>query len=308
MILTVTLGASIDTLYLAGSLTTGEVNRVSEVRHTAGGKGMNVSRVAALCGERVTATGLVGGFHGQYFESLITEPGIRRCFTQSGKETRCCINIRDDTGRSTELLEPGAPVSAEVLAEFYSTYLLELQSADVVVISGSVPAGTPEDFYAKLITAAKDAGKPVLLDTSGAMLRPTIAALPTLIKPNSDEIRQLLGREAASRAELITAARELHESGIAIVVVSLGRDGALIVCADGAFQGKTPDIPVVNTVGCGDSMVAGFAVGLSRGYAIEEAIRLAVAVSTANALTMETGSFRQEDLDRLLGQVAVVRL
>ena len=178
----------------------------------------------------------------------------------------------------------------------------------MVTISGSVPKGTPPDFYGRLIRYAKERGIRVLLDTSGQLLRDGAAARPTLIKPNTDEIEQLLGAPAKSEEELIAAAEKLRDGGIEIVVISLGKDGALIACRDGVFRGVTPDIPVVNTVGCGDSMVAGFAVGLSRGYSLPETIRFAMAVSTANALTMETGYFKTEDLESLLGQVSVHKI
>jgi len=306
MITTVTLNTAIDKLYIVDSLLPYEVMRVNEVNNTAGGKGLNVSRVAALAGEQVIATGFTGGYNGQLFESLITQPNITTSFTKIQGETRCCINIRDTaTNHSTEFLEPGCSVSEVELEQFTKDYIKAIENADVVTISGSKPKGVPTDFYKRLIALAKDNGKHVILDTSGQTLKEAIKAKPTMIKPNTDEIRQLLDVDIHSREELIDAAQRLHNSGIAIVVVSLGKDGALIVCKEGVYEGITPDIPVVNTVGCGDSMVAGFAVGLSRKYTIEETIRFAMAVSTANALTMETGSFRQEDLDWLLTQVEV---
>lgn len=309
MIATVTMNASIDKLYMIDSLLPFEVMRVQQVNNTAGGKGLNVSRVAALAGEPVIAAGMIGGFNGQLFESLITEPNITPAFTRVAGETRCCINVRDSkTNHSTELLEPGTLVSEQELEQFLTDYEKTVATADVIAISGSMPKGAPVDFYAKLVTIAKDAGKQVIVDTSGAALAASVAAKPTMIKPNTDEIQQLLAVDIHSREELIQAAVQLHESGIAIVVVSLGKEGSLVACSEGVFMGVTPDIPVVNTVGCGDSMVAGFAVGLSRGYSIEETIRFATAISTANALTMETGSFRQADLERLLTQVEAIQL
>lgn len=307
MITTVTMNASIDKLYLTASFSAGVVNRVERVVCTAGGKGMNVARVAALCGETVTAAGLIGGFNGQLFRSLITEEKIHPRFTVAKGETRSCINIRDEAGKTTELLEPGAPVDAETLERFYADYREAISVSSVVTISGSVPQGTPTDFYRRLISQAKSEGKQVLLDTSGATLLESIREKPTLIKPNTDEIRQLLKIDITSRTELVSAARELHKNGIPIVVVSLGKDGALAVCDDGIFYANTPDIPVANTVGCGDSMVAGFAVGLARGWNIEQTLRHATAVSTANALTMETGSFRSIDLEQILPQINITR-
>lgn len=309
MILTVTLNASIDKLYFVDSLTPYTVMRVREAVNTAGGKGLNVSRAAALLGQRVLAMGFVGGHSGRLFQSLIKEPEILPRFTETAGETRSCINIRDlAANRSTEFLEPGAAVTAQDLERFLKDYREALEQADAVTISGSLPGGVPVDFYAVLISEAKAKGKRVILDTSGPALRAALAAGPDLIKPNADEIRQLTGADAGSPETLAEAAERLRAAGAGAVVVSLGKEGALAVCRQGVFRGFTPDVPVVNTVGCGDSMVAGFAVSAVNGCGMEEALRLALAVSTANALTKETGAFRREDLERLMGQVSVRRI
>lgn len=309
MILTVTLNTAIDKLYVVNEYETYEVMRVQEVVNTAGGKGLNVSRVSALAGQDVIAMGFVGGYNGMLFESLITESAITKAFTKTAGNTRCCINARDvKANKSTEFLEPGCPVTAEEIDAFVAEFQAQLPKADVVTISGSMPQGVPSDFYGKLITLAKQAGKPVILDTSGVTLTASVDAKPTMIKPNTDEIRQILNVDINSREELIAAAKQLHDSGIAVVAVSLGKEGVLVVCKDGVFQGITPDIPVVNTVGSGDSMVAGFAVSMAKGDSIQEAIAFAVGVSTANTQTKETGFFKQEDLKWILPQVAVKQL
>lgn len=306
MITTVTLNASVDKLYLIDSLTPYEVMRVKEVNNTAGGKGLNVARVAALAGEAVTAVGFVGGHNGALFTSLITAQNMTPAFTQVDAETRCCVNVRDIAqNKSTEFLEPGSPVSKAEIVRFLADYRARIANASVVTISGSIPKGMSIDFYGTLTAIAKEQGKRVLLDTSGDALKAALSACPTMIKPNTDELRQLLSVDINSRGELIAAAQKLHDSGIEIVAVSLGKDGVLVVCDEGTYHGVTPDISVVNTVGCGDSMVAGFAVALSRGYTMVQTIRYAVAISTANALTKETGSFREADLETLLPQIVV---
>lgn len=309
MILTVTLNPAIDKQYLVDALRPYEVMRVNRVSNTAGGKGLNVSRVAALAGEQVTAMGFVGGHTGEQFESLLCEPRIENCFTRVKAQTRCCINVRDEgANRSTEFLEPGEPVTSLEISRFTRDFQARLPTADVVTISGSMPASVPEGFYADLIGMCREAGKPVILDTSGRTLETSLAARPDWIKPNADEIRQILKTEISSREQLVRAAEELHASGIANVAVSLGKEGVVVVCNEGVYTGSTPDVPVVNTVGCGDSMVAGFAVGTARGLPAAETIRFAVAVSTANALVRETGSYRAEDLEKILPQVQVEAL
>ena len=309
MILTVTLNASIDKLYLVKSLTPYGVTRVQEVVNTAGGKGMNVSRVAALAGEPVTAMGFAGGYNGQLFQSLINTPGIRPAFTTTSSETRCCINVRDEeTASSTEFLEPGNPVTQEEIHRFLADYRKELDQAKVVAISGSMPKGLHGDFYATLTRIAKEAGKTVIVDSSGNSLKEALPGCPDLVKPNAEELQQLTGADTSSVESCVTAARALQAQGAGTVAVSLGKDGVLVVSPDGVYQGKPPKIQVVNTVGCGDSMVAGFAVGFSRRESLEGTIRFAVAISAANALTKETGCFAQKDLEALLPQVTVEKL
>jgi tagatose 6-phosphate kinase len=309
MILAVTLNTSIDKFYLLDRFEPYRVMRVSRVVNTAGGKGMNVARIAAMGGEAVTAMGFVGGFNGQYFESLISEPNIKKAFTHIRAETRSCINGWDDSlKRSTEYLEPGAQVTGDEVELFFADFHRELSNAHVVTISGSMPAGAPQDFYAKLIGLCKEKRVPVLLDTSGEALRRAARAGPTFIKPNTDELRQLMGREVSSLEDVIASARELYEGGIAYVVISLGAEGAVMVCRDGVFHGRPPRIEPVNTVGCGDSMTGGFAIGFSRGWSAYKSIGYAVAVSAANALSMGTGSYDPVVFDNLLSKVIIQKI
>ncbi len=300
MLITVTLNPSIDKLYTIRQFVPYEVMRVEQVVNNAGGKGLNVSRVAAIAGEPVTATGFVGGFNGQYLISLLNHPRITPAFTEVAAETRSCINAWDlGNSGSTEYLEPGAPVTEAEIARFLEDFARVLPQGDVVSISGSMPQGTPPDLYETLIGMAKRAGKPVLLDTSGDTLRRAVKAQPALIKPNVDEIEQLTGQRPTDRGAVIAAAQRIREGGVGTVVVSLGAEGALMIAASGVYHGKPPKIDVVNTVSCGDSMLAGFAVAMRRGLSDPEALRLAVAISAANALTMPTGYYLQEDFERL---------
>ena len=309
MILTVTLNTSIDKLYMLEELNPYTVMRVRQVHNTAGGKGLNVSRIAAQLGEPVTAMGFVGGYNGQYFESLITEPLIRKSFTHVASETRSCINGWDQScGKSTEYLEPGAPVTEMEVECFLEHFRRELLKADVITLSGSLPQGVPASMYEQMILLCHKAGKPVLLDSSGEALRRGVGVKPAFIKPNTDEIGQLLGNVPVSQKELINATQTLHREGIPMVVLSLGADGAVATCDEGTYWGKPPHIEPKNTVGCGDSMVAGFAVGIVRGLAPAEQLRLAVAVSAANALSMSTGGYDPRDLESLTPRVEIQKI
>lgn len=309
MILTVTLNPTVDKAYEVEKLVPGEVVRAQQSREAAAGKGIQVAKVARLLGEPVIAAGFLGGRVGAYIEHFLEKAGIETAFVQVEGDSRTCINIKDlSTGKTTEILEPGPDIPQEKQDAFLQQYKELLPRCEIVVLAGSVPAGIDENFYPKLITLAKQAGKTVLFDSSGKLLKAGVQACPDVIKPNKPEMAELLGRDIADMGELITAAKEIQRRGVKKVIVSLGKDGALFVTQEGVWRGTTPDIPIVNTVGCGDSMVAGFATGISRKLDIPSAIKLAMAVSTANALRKETGFFLQEDLDRLLTMVDAIQI
>ncbi len=309
MILTVTLNAAIDKRYVVEGFRTGEVNRVKECTYVPGGKGLNVSKPASIYGAEVVATGFVGGHAGAYIEDALKPFGIRSAFYHVDAESRSCINIWDEVNQvQTEFLEPGFTLTEEDFAGFEAKFRQLVQEAKVVAMSGSVPKGLDGTAYQRLVKIVKDAGIPVILDTSGKLLEMGIEAIPTMIKPNIDEIRMLTGKRCDDISEIIEAARAIHERGVKIVAVSLGADGSLAVGDDGIFRARVPKIDAVNTVGCGDSMIAGFALGLSKGLPLEETLRLASAISAAAAMREETGFFVMEDMEKLLPQIEITRL
>ena len=171
-----------------------------------------------------------------------------------------------------------------------------------------MPKGLDGRAYQRLVAICRELGKKVILDTSGALLSMGIEAKPTMIKPNLDEIRMLTGKRCDHLEDMLNAAREIHEKGVEVVAVSLGGDGSFVVSNEGSFRAKVPKIDAVNTVGCGDSMIAGFALGFSEGLSIEETLRKASAISAAAALREETGFFVKEDMERILPEVEITRL
>lgn len=306
MILTVTLNVAVDKSYVIGTpLDVGTVMRVKTCSNTAGGKGLNVSKVIRLCGEEVLATGFTGGFNGAYVERMLEEKGVKSRFVHMKGETRSCINVLASDGTSTEFLEPGVPVTKEEVDQFLAQFQELIRTCDVVTMSGSAPKGVPTDLYARMIRMGREANAAMILDTSGAYLTEGCAALPHLIKPNQDEIAQLLGRRADSEEEMVEGARALCRRGIRHVILSLGAKGALAVSEKAVYRAVPPKIDAVNTVGCGDSMVAAMAVAIQRGMDTREMMRYACAVSAANAMNLETGYFRQEDFAAIYPHVTV---
>jgi len=309
MITTVTLNVSIDKAYkIKGCVESGKVIRVLECNNTAGGKGLNVSRVASLCGEEVLATGFVGGHCGALAEELLEKDNIKNKFTHVKSETRSCINILDENNVSTEFLEKGDSISHEEIKAFLDDFDKIIEDSNVITISGSAPQGVPTNIYTTLINMIKAKNKKVILDASGDLLKEGIKALPTMIKPNSEEMENLLNVSINNEEEVIKNAIKLHESGIELVVVSLGSDGALLVCKDGVYHGKPPKVEVVNTVGCGDSMVAAFAVAMERGYSDIDSLKYAISISAANAMTFSTGSFNSEDVDNIFENTQINKI
>ena len=309
MILTVTLNAAIDKRYVVDNFKLGSVNRVKECFYSAGGKGLNVARVASIAGEEVMATGFVGGHAGNFIEETLIRQNIRCDFVHISGESRSCVNIYDETNHTqTEFLEPGVKVTEADKEAILSKYKALIKASRVVTISGSAPQGVDSSLYLEMIKIAKQHGKKVILDTSGILLKESLEARPTMIKPNLEEAIALTGKAISNQDELIEAATSLYSSGIEVVAISCGSKGSIIACKDGVYRANVPKIVAVNSVGCGDSLIAGFAVGFSRGMTMEETIRLASAISVANAMRLETGFFIYSDMVDLLPQIKVEKI
>lgn len=309
MILTVTLNAAIDKRYVVEDFKIGEVNRVKECVYTPGGKGLNVSKPASIAGAKVVATGFVGGHAGNYIEAELKPFGIESAFYHMQEESRSCINIWDTVQKKqTEFLEPGFTVSEEDFEGFVEKFKILVKDADVVAMSGSVPKGLDGRAYQRLVKIVKEAGKKVILDTSGKLLTAGIEAKPTMIKPNIDEIRMLTGSSCDDLNEIMEAAEQIHKEGVEVVAVSLGGDGAIVVSSEGVYRAIVPKIDAVNTVGCGDSMIAGFALGFAEGLSIADTLKKASAISAAAALREETGFFVVEDMETIYPKVEIKKL
>ena len=307
MILTVTMNPSIDIAYpLAGPLKVDDVNRVEPIK-TAGGKGLNVSRVLGQLGDDVLATGLLGGRMGDFIADRLDECGVAHDFARIAGESRVCIAVLHE-GNQTEFLEAGPEVSGDELAGFGEKFRGLAGRADVVTMSGSLPRGVPVDFYATLCQEAKAAGRKFLLDTSGQRLAEGIKARPDFIKPNKDEIEALRGRPVKDEADVVREVQAFLDDGIPLAVVSLGAAGSIAGCSEGLFRVTVPHIECRNPVGSGDSFVAGAAAGFARHLPVTDLLRLAAACGTANAMEEESGFVRKDTVKTLLPQITVTRL
>lgn len=300
-LVTVTLNAAIDKRYQVDSFAIGDVARVQECVYSAGGKGLNVSRTAHLLGAEVLAAGFLGGFAGEFIAQEVTKEGVFDRFLRVEGESRSCVNIIDAHGTHSELLEPGFTVTDDDLLEFEGGLRELCSQVDVCVLSGSLPVGCGPDTYARLIALIHAAGCRAFLDTSGIALEAALSASPDFIKPNRQELSALLGREIESEDQAIAAAAELADRfGVGTVAVSLGPAGAIAVSAEKSWIVRAPDVPVKNTVGCGDAFVGAYAVATVEQRETEACLRQAVAVSSASSMCEDTGAFLPEDLRTVL--------
>ncbi len=308
MILTVTLNPAVDKTYRTEELFCGRVNRMRSVTNIAGGKGINVSKILRQYDCEVTATGFLGGFPGRWIESELRRTGMKCEFIKIGQETRSSMNVVADNGYVTEILEPGPQIAEAEMEEFLERFDRLLPGSSIVVLSGSVPQGVPEDIYAELIRRAQAQGKETILDTSGELLRKGIEAAPTAIKPNRREMEYVIGHKLNGRDGLLEAAAFLRRNGVHMAAVSLGSKGLLMAGEEGLFYAKPPRVKTLNTVGCGDCVVAAMVMSRTAGLGEEEMLRRAVALSAASASSLESGSVPKELAASLYEEVEVERL
>lgn len=306
MILTVTMNPSIDISYPLDELKIDTVNRVVDVTKTAGGKGLNVTRVLSEFGDPVAATGLVGGKLGEYLLENIGGDVKKHFYTIAG-ETRNCIAILHGDNQ-TEILEKGPKIQEKEGQGFLGHFKELLNLVDVVAISGSLPAGLPVDYYANLVHLANQAGKPVVLDCSGAALQAVLESdhKPTVIKPNNEELSQLLGREISEDLEELKAVlQEPLFEGIEWIIVSLGANGAFAKHGDTFYKVDIPKIQVVNPVGSGDSTVAGISSGLFHKESDQDFLKKANVLGMLNAQEKMTGHVNMSNYQTLFNQLTV---
>ncbi|MDF0480091.1 hexose kinase [Vagococcus sp. PNs007] len=309
MILTVTMNPSVDMMYAMDKLELDTVNRVSDVLKSAGGKGLNVTRVAHQLGSKVVATGLVGGTVGAYIEKDLNQSGINHRFSQIASESRNCLALIHE-GHQTEVLEKGPTISKEEATSFLELYRDLLKQANVVTISGSLPQGLPVDFYVLLVSEAEEAGKRVLLDSSGQSLEAVLKSQskPYMIKPNTEELEALMGVSIQTDDELKVILRDSLFEGIPLIVVSMGADGAFVKYNEIFYRVKIPKITVVNPVGSGDSTVAGMAVAISEGKDILECLKLAMTAGMLNTMEAKTGFVNPDKVDEYLDKIEVIEI
>ena len=286
MIVTVTFNPSLDRTMAFQSLQRGEVQRADSTIEDPGGKGVNVTRFLTAHGTASVAVLPAGGPMGHALTSALDEAGIPYRAVPIAGRTRANVAVVEPDGTTTKLNEAGPVLTADELDALVGAVAELAAPGGWVVVAGSLPTGQSTDIVLRVAEVARAAGARFGLDISGQALADGLAAKPDLIKPNEEELGEILGRELSTLDEVLSGCDEARELGAGAVICSLGADGAVLVDANGRWRGVGPRVPVLSTVGAGDSLLSGF---LHAGGSGPEALAVGIAWATAAVQTPGTG-------------------
>lgn len=303
MIYTMTLNPSIDYIVHVDQLELGQVNRMSQDFKLPGGKGINVSRILQRTGSNSTALGFLGGFTGRFIEDWLNTENINCNFTHVNEDTR--INVKLKGEKETEINGLGPRLLPNEVAQLKST-LAKVTNKDIVILSGSTPTDLTKGFYQELIVLIKEKGAEFVIDTTGEDVLQALKHNPLLVKPNKDELAGLYNVEINSIKDILKYGEKLLKDGAQNVIISMAGDGALLFTEGGTYQSNVLKRNVKNSVGAGDSMIAGFIGHFSKTKDAVEAFRWGVACGSATAFSddLAEADFIQE----LLAEVEITKI
>ena len=293
MILTVTLNPALDKIIFLDHLKISKLNRVQKSKVLAGGKGINASEVLTELNIENKALAIVGGNNGRTIASMLENKGIKANFIWSDFETRENLKIKEkNTNQETEINESGK-VSKENIEDLISTFEKEIKKNKKIILSGSLPSGVEKNIYAELIEKAKAKDARIILDSSGKQFKLALKKAPYLVKPNLEEMENLLERKINNNEDLRKGAKYILEQGVNIVMISLGEKGAFVASETEAYRIYTPQVKVSQTtVGAGDTMAAGLAAEIDKNKSLKNMGIFAAALATA---FVESGSISAID-------------
>ncbi len=308
-VVTVTLNPAIDQTLSIPGFAAGQVNRVAGSRSHAGGKGVNVACFLADLGVEVIATGFLGADNAGLFVETFARKNVTDRFVRLPGSTRVGLKVVDDwTRETTDINFPGLTPEKKDLDELFDEIASLAAPGRWFVLSGSVPAGAPQSIYAGLIQLIHEKGGRVVLDTSGRPLRVALANAPGVVKPNVDELSELMAQTLDSPAAVHTTAESLLARGLQRVVVSMGGDGAVFVAPGQALLARPPKVTVRSTVGAGDAMVAGLVYAMIQDLSLADLARMATASGAYAVTRVGPGIEDRAALENLIGQVEVETL
>lgn len=300
MIYTVTLNPSIDYVIKVDKLTTGNINRVNEEHVYPGGKGINVTRILKSLDNDNIALGFVSGFTGDYIINSLQELNLKSDFIKV-KEGFTRINVKVKSEEETEINGQGPKISEEELNQFYKV-IDKLVDGDILILSGSIPSCLDERLYESIMKKVEDRDIKVIVDATKNLLLNVLKYKPFLIKPNHHELGDLFNVKLNGNDEIIEYAKKLKEMGARNVLISMAGDGAILIKENGeVITSNVPKGKVKNSVGAGDSMVAGFIAGYLEANDIEKGFKLGVATGSASAFS--EGLATKDYVYELLNQI-----
>lgn len=302
-IVTLTMNPALDITTSTEVVHTTDKLRCAAARYDPGGGGINVAHVADVLGATATAVFPAGGPAGEMVNNLLVAEGLSVHRVKIGGSTRESFTVDESsTGKQYRFVLPGPELTLAEQTECLLHLRRAAASAAIVVASGSLPPGVPPDFYQQVANVCTDIGAVFILDTSGGGLKHVNAGV-SLLKPSLRELRECVGGDLTTETEQLAAAHDLIHRGCADhVLVSLGARGALLATRTGGHRFGPVEVPAGSGVGAGDAMVAGVAVGLTRGWPLTKAVRLGVAAGAAMLLTPGTAPCTREDAERLFEQ------
>lgn len=303
MIYTVTLNPSVDYVVQVNNFALHSLNRMEKEVKYPGGKGINVSRVLKRIDVSSKALGFIGGFTGRFIQEKLEEEGIATDFIEVDGDSR--INIKLKTEQETEINGKGPVILSEQLERLIQQ-IGNLQEGDVLLLAGSIPTSLPESLYKEITKECSARGVKVAVDASGKALIDVVKHRPFFIKPNHHELGELFDVEIQSIQDAALYGKKLLEMGAEHVVVSMAGDGALFLAKEHAYFANVPKGQVVNSVGAGDSLVAGFLGTYEKTRDLKEAFRFGVATGSATAFSSDLAE--KEKIEELLLQVEVQSL
>lgn len=286
MIYTLTLNPSLDYILTVPNFTCGMVNRTTEEFIFPGGKGINVSMVLKNLGIESIALGYLAGFTGEKLKNLLEEKGMKTDFL-SVKEGMTRINVKLRSDRETEINGQGPEIREEDIRKIYEK-LDNLEAGDILVMAGSIPDVMPGTMYMDIMKHLQGKKLKIVVDATKNLLENVLQYHPFLVKPNHHELGEIFHVELKEKPEVIYYAKKLQERGARNVLVSMAGDGAVLVAEDGSiYQSEAPKGKVINSVGAGDSMVAGFLAGLLQYGNYEKAFQMGLYTGSASAFSKE---------------------
>ncbi|MBS3680874.1 1-phosphofructokinase [Ornithinibacillus massiliensis] len=300
MIYTITLNPSIDYIVSIPQVALGELNKMDHDLKLPGGKGINVSRILHEVGKDTVALGFLGGFTGGFISDWLTKEGVRSDFIQIREDTR--INIKLKSEEETEINGRGPTISPEESKKLIEK-LSHLTPEDTVVLSGSKPPSLPDDYYLQLVELITKQGASFIIDTTGQELFAALPLNPLLVKPNKEELAELFQVSITSEADVLTYGNKLLELGAEHVIVSMAGEGALLFTKNGTYKGINPKGTVKNSVGAGDSMIAGFTGEYMQSKDPIQAFKMGIASGSATAFSDDLA--KKQDILSLLDQIEI---